>query len=391
MDIKSKIEEIHQSRVYGIIVEIGAGQPLAERLFDVSGASNTIHESLSAYSHLAQESRYGVDFLNEIPRNVSREAVSRMIDIEASKLTTMKSINSDYQNINMIWVNSFQISSDGCSHGWIGVHYIHENGDSNTRFYHLTINRTDLTRPEIIKEIGHVSVDILYQLINRVFECLDYVDGIFNDNKKELSLKQTIKCSNYYFVINPQGYWERLEETFRKSKNNENNTDNFIIYKGSFNPFHTAHQQIIDKAKELFPGAPVGLMLSVNTYQKGQIDCHSLSQRIKSLNSKGFYVIISNKGMYQENLGDLNQRLPNQHWIFPMGWDTFIRLENSEILFPTDVNRANFTYLVFNRNKGFNEIKLDDCELHKRTKHKVVKLVANFNNPISSTQIRNNK
>ena len=56
-ELERMIEEIHQSNLYGCLIEIGAGLPLSNRLFGVSGASNTIYFSLSPYSKKVQEEK----------------------------------------------------------------------------------------------------------------------------------------------------------------------------------------------------------------------------------------------------------------------------------------------------------------------------------------------
>ena len=53
------IQKIHDSNIYGSFIEIGAGQPLANLLFGISGASKTIYETRSYYAKESQDKLIG--------------------------------------------------------------------------------------------------------------------------------------------------------------------------------------------------------------------------------------------------------------------------------------------------------------------------------------------
>ena len=72
------------------------------------------------------------------------------------------------------------------------------------------------------------------------------------------------------------------------------NVNNLVLYKGSFNPPHIAHQEIAMKAKEIY-GVETLFCISTKTYEKNDIDVNDLCDLIDILNRLGYSVIISKK------------------------------------------------------------------------------------------------
>ena len=382
--MKQIIKNIHDSSLYGNFIEIGAGTPLASQLFEVSGASKTINFSASPYSRFVQLERYGEDF-DEKYRSVSLEAVRHIINQEVL-------LNSN-KEVNLFWASSFQLKEEPelCSHGWIGFRFV--NNDLNItrqKFYHLTFPN-GLDRVRMIKDLGEICVKILFNILQEYKNnssasendgklVLKYVDGVFCDHDlldneclkfdySKFSLDELVHDldNNGYFVVNPQGSWERLETSFR-------NHANILLYKGSFNPIHEGHLGIIKKAQEKYPDAPLALMISIKTYQKARVESESLISRIKKLtNECGLYVIIAKEGMYAENIQDLQWRLPvKTKLIFLAGWDTYIRMEDTLFENVDDVE-----YLIFDRdNKMPKDIERNNCKF------------ITYDCPISSTILR---
>jgi len=320
--------EVHNSDLYGNFIEIGAAQPLATVLFSTPGSSSTVNMAIFPYSKQSQTKRYGLTSY----RNVSREYVEYMLEME-------KMLNTNLE-INFIWVSSFQL--DDCAHGWIAYEY--KNKKST---FHVTLPNS--TRAERIVFLSEISLQILEYAVAEKTMDIKYIDGIWSTEQNVLNINMV----EYYHVINPKGGWERLETQFR------NNKESIIIYKGSFNPMHKGHMAIVTHCQKKYQNSPIGLMISMNTHEKGEIK--NIEKRIEKINDKKLSAIITEKGLFKENIEELNNRLPNQNWIFPIGYDTYKKMEKELFEY------KNVKYIVFNRDNkiNFDKPEYDCCEYVK--------------------------
>jgi len=212
------IADIHKSDIKGIWIETGAGVALANALYSVSGASNTIYFSESPYCLEYAQEKFGID------KNV--RAVSAVY---------IKSVMNFYQDliksskINTIYVSSFQIEVDPkkITHGWIGLQY-----KSSIKLYHITI-RENLTRAEYIKKIEEFGLQLLYNLLTNT-QCLNkdgVIDIILNHNlSPDYSFLSHIHQNQIvcFDSFKSEPKMCRMEDLFRDK-------EKIIIYKGSFN------------------------------------------------------------------------------------------------------------------------------------------------------------
>ena len=126
-DLINLIQEIHNSNRFGIVCETGCGQPVAQSLYAISGASKTIFFSESPYSKVYQDEKFGFDE----NRAVSLEKVQHFL----------KHYVERYTNCNFYYVASFQIGDETnkiTTHGWIG-YYSRLEADQGVKFYHVSI------------------------------------------------------------------------------------------------------------------------------------------------------------------------------------------------------------------------------------------------------------
>lgn len=318
------IKQIHESDICGTFIEIGAGQPIAQALFNIEGASKTIYKAESPYSQKHQRTLYphAATF-----RSVSKEFIQGVIDAEMA-------IGHSELNHNTYLVSSFQIANKPgmITHGWIGLRY-----RGIEKYYHLTI--THITeRAHIISFIGKVGVRILSckndleqftTLFNKesaTYSCIDIIVGGELD-KNESYIKETLanleSGLEHPITINAKGELIRLEDLTRSK-------EELMIMKGSFNPIHNHHLEIIKTAEKQYPNAIPCFGISLDTYSKGHLDVNQLDLRIKMLNKLGYPVIIFSKGLFHSNVDYLRKhRHIENKIIFPTGSDTVNRFIRS--------------------------------------------------------------
>ena len=104
---------------FGTIVEIGAGQEVARRFFQVGAAAGTIAKTMSAYDMAVSDDIYG-----QVDRYVSRARVLQMLDKEfsqvVSRLSEVRPKNTTFfAYAATVTARSFKQTNE--CHGWVGV------------------------------------------------------------------------------------------------------------------------------------------------------------------------------------------------------------------------------------------------------------------------------
>ena len=105
----NKVKEIHESHLYGSVIETGSSTATIHKLLDVAGASKTIFRAEQPYSKLYEEELYG-----KFTRSVSKEFIEAVLNVEGER-----------KNINFVLASSWQLcnSSDPLqyAHGWFDL------------------------------------------------------------------------------------------------------------------------------------------------------------------------------------------------------------------------------------------------------------------------------
>src|SRR3990172_10842643 len=99
--IEKAIVNIHAGEVYGIFIESGCGLALTNKLFEIHGASNTVHMAESPYSKQFQQEKYG----HHGKRMVSAETICDVIKYYSDPGRRL--MNSYSHKINSIYVANF--------------------------------------------------------------------------------------------------------------------------------------------------------------------------------------------------------------------------------------------------------------------------------------------
>lgn len=367
MELEKQIQELNLSNIFIKFFETGSGVPTSSLIMDYSGASKTIHSVESLYSKDAFDERFYTD-----ERFVSVERLKLIMESDEI-INNIK--NGKY---NTCFASTFQVGSDISTHGWIGIRY---NDDIN--YYHISIHEHK-TRKEYIQLIGEIGLKLLTKIIG--IENNDYCVDIVLDSNLNYNHKETL----YFLTQN-----KNLENASIFKSNNSicriedilRETEELVLYKGSFNFIHNQHLDIMNKSLSI---NNKGLFcISVNTYQKIS---NNILKRIEYINDLGYDVLVLNKPLYIDNINFIRNKFKGKI-ILPMGEDTLERFLSSykNIKF---IHTDNVGHCVYNSeqiendfvNCEFisylrNEINIDiDC--------KIIKKENNDFNDISSSNMR---
>lgn len=366
-------ESIHNSEIYGCFVEMGCGVTVANALMNVAGATKTVYMTESPYAREYQEKQYAKP---QQYRAVSLDTVRHII----GKLYYSTGFHTN--TVNTTYVASFQLGgNDGSTHGWIAYRHYDE-----TRFYHVSIH-DKLSRKDSLKKIAYCGLSIIRSKNNYVPSdaCIDIVDG-FSDNIS--TVIESLKSAQHEnFLCIRDGKLHRMEDFFRDQ-------EHILLFKGSFNPIHYGHLEIVDAMRKKYGDKPK-LMISTEIFGKGTVPTPELVSRINQLNTLGYDVVVSKSGFFNENINYIKKKF-NQPIVFGIGTDTLIRIFESTYVLNNDPHRTlesisefnidfhDATLFVANR-KGFDiprSITESDIIMSKLVVQDIE------HNDISSTQIR---
>ena len=323
-----KVKNIHDSHLFGIISEVGCSATIASHLMDEPGASNTVYYSIQPYNKSIQHDLYNSKYWS---RSVSQEYIMRVLEVEIDALPL---------NGNFVLASSWQLNDNDPEkycHGWFGL-WLKE---TETKHYlHFSFERNNLklkTRKDYLDKIGEIGIAILHAAISNE---LDELSISLNDTQAILDMAfishdtdvigitkidyklilNTLENSkkDYPLIFSKHGMM-RAEDLARKS-------ENLIIEKGSFQPMHKAHKQMLDISLEMIPNSLPACLISTFRYDKPHIDIDDLIQRINFINAQDYPVIIC-KEVYFYNTFTLLQKWFNKNnMYYPIGSDTLKRI-----------------------------------------------------------------
>ena len=144
---------------YGSIVEIGAGQEVARRFFQVGAAAGTVAKTMSAYDMAVSDDIYG-----HVDRYVSRARLLQMLDKEfnqvVERLSHLRPRNTTFfAYAATVTARSFQQNKE--CHGWIGIRLqLHPGAAPSDVIMHVRM--LDDTNAQQSEALGVLGVNLIH-------------------------------------------------------------------------------------------------------------------------------------------------------------------------------------------------------------------------------------
>ena len=310
---------------YGTFAEIGAGQEVARRFFQVGGAAGTIAKTMSAYDMQFSDAIYG-----PTDRYVSRARLGTMLDREYRLL--IERLDEKFGDERTFFVfadtvaaRSFKQHNE--SHGWLGMRFQSAPRSEPSQII-IHVRMLDDANIDQQEALGVIGVNLIYgafylqqpeKLIASLQENLGphrmQVDMIkFSgpayqavDNRL-MSLQLVSQGLTNAVMFTADGETVQPAEVFYKKS--------IIVERGSFRPVTHATNDMLEGARSLFlsrPGAKeeelVVLMEMTlqNLLSEGQLNHADFLARVDILGSLGRTVLISKFGEYYRLAGYLSR------------------------------------------------------------------------------------
>jgi hypothetical protein len=318
-----------EGKRYGTFAEIGAGQEVARRFFQVGGAAGTIAKTMSAYDMQFSAAIYG-----PTNRYVSRARLRTMLDHEYQLLIDrldqkLGGERSFFVFADTVAARSFKQHNE--SHGWLGLRFQNEpRGEPSQIIIHVRM--LDEANVDQQEALGVIGVNLIYgafyypqpeRLIASLSENLApqrmQVDMIkFSgpayagvDNRL-MSLQLVSQNLTDAVMFTADGETVQPAEVFYKKS--------ILVERGNFRPVTYATNDMLEGARKAFLAQPgtreedlVVLMEMTleNLLSEGQLNHADFLARVDILGSLGRTVLISKFGEYYR-LGSYLSRYTNK-------------------------------------------------------------------------------
>ena len=310
---------------YGTFAEIGAGQEVARRFFQVGGAAGTIAKTMSAYDMTFSDAIYG-----PADRYVSRVRLNTMLDHEYSLLVErlekkLGNERSFFVFADTVAARSFKEHNE--SHGWLGVRFQPAPRSEPSQII-IHVRMLDESNVDQQEALGVVGVNLLYgafyhsepeRLISSLQENLApekiQVDLIkfsgpafANIDNRLISLQLVSQGLTDAVMFTADGEMVQPSEILHKKA--------ILIERGSFRPVTYATNDMLEGARRQFlkesgcseKDLVVLMEMTLgNLLSEGQLNHADFLARVDILGALGRTVLISKFGEYYRLAGYLSR------------------------------------------------------------------------------------
>ena len=328
---------------YGTFVEIGAGQEVARRFFQVGGASGTIAKTMSAYDMTFSDAIYG-----PADRYVSRVRLQTMLDREYNLLLERLEQKLGEQRQFFVFADTVAARSfkqHNESHGWLGVRFQKKTRSEPCQII-IHVRMLDEANVDQQEALGVIGVNLLYgafyysepeKLISSLQENLvpgrievDMIKfsgpGFKGVDNRLMSLQLVSQGLTNAVMFTADGETVQPAEVFHKKA--------ILVERGSFRPVTYATNDMLDGARHVFlkecgcseKDLVVLMEMTLeNLLSEGQLNHADFLARVDILGALGRTVLVSKFGEYYRLAGYLS-RYTNRKIGLVMGVPSLIEI-----------------------------------------------------------------
>ncbi|MFZ4404534.1 MAG: hypothetical protein ACOYOK_10580 [Pseudobdellovibrionaceae bacterium] len=322
MVVENKALRINKDlKRYGTFAEIGAGQEVARHFFQAGKASQTIAKTISAYDMTFSDEIYGRE---KNGRYVCESRLEKMLDHEFSLLVQRLDKKRGADTCFFALANTVATGSGANkqSHGWMGVRFQSEpRGLANEVVLHVRmLDRYRLQQQEALGTLGVNLIDAAFYHQENPEAFIDYLVEFLKEGQIVIDV---IKFKGPQFthfdecLVNLELVHKGLAEAilFSPQKNILNISDsvygkNILIQRGTYRPVTNTHLDVLQKGilelegeikkQKLKETEILPMMeLTMNSLESdGDINEKDFLERIETLTSLGYHVLISKFNLY---------------------------------------------------------------------------------------------
>ena len=328
---------------YGTFAEIGAGQEVARRFFQVGGASGTIAKTMSAYDVAFSDAIYG-----PTDRYVSRVRLRTMLDHEYKLLLERLDKKLGDQRHFFVFADTVAARSfkqHNESHGWLGVRFQKETHSEPCEII-IHVRLLDEANVAQQEALGVIGVNLLYgafyhseteKVISSLQENLtpgrievDMIKfsgpGFKGVDNRLMSLQLVSQGLTDAVMFTADGETVQPAEVFYKKA--------ILVERGSFRPVTHATNDMLDGARPVFltecgcseKDLVVLMEMTLeNLLAEGQLNHADFLARVDILGALGRTVLVSKFGEYYRLAAYLS-RYTNQKIGLVMGVPSLIEI-----------------------------------------------------------------
>lgn len=328
---KDLIQKLNESQTKVFIAATGGGSSFIGDYLQIPGGSKTI---LGFYVPYAQP--LFDEFIGGKPDKYVSSAAARKLAV--ASYDKAKKLGG---NLGM-GVSCSLTTGEGERWGRENWVHIAVHGANFTSIYDTRIDHTFSTRVGQEAFVARIMLDILA-----------YESGLLPDFVKwEGGNYERHECKNSTLCGLMNGDTPSLIVDGPDEMNGKAIPDKLVVFGGSFNPYHTAHEEIAKIAGEI-TGGQVVLELCIKNVDKAGLDYIDILTRVRPLKDK-YPVFITNTPLIMDKIRLLQKEYPSKNVTVVMGQDTWERFLNLKYdtnipALVAELASGNVEFLVFGR------------------------------------------